>query len=517
MGADDHHEARPGARASAWLSRPVSGAGLLALFAGWLALDQLLLWRFIDIAPPWLFALGLGGGALLIGAIHRLARASLPDPSLGTLLFCLALALLLLALGGEGRFFYANVDWQVRFAVLRDMAVNPWPFVYSVRAVPDVLRAPIGMFLVPALAFKTWGSRAGDLALLAQNALLLGLLLTLASSLFQDRRRQLSALLIFLIFSGMDAIGELIVNGHLPDHLDDWANLQYSSTITLAFWVPQHALAGWAGALAYLLWRTGRLPLAPFLALLPLTALWSPLGLMGTMPFAALAGLRTLMERRLRAQDIALPALATLLCVPTLLYLGAGGEGVGARLLAIPFQQWLIFQLLETAAFLVPLALAARHIRFGRDTFCLMTLWLLAIPFVQIGWSVDFMMRGSIAALAILAVMVADHLAEGRPPRLFLLAALIIGSTTGLAEVRRALTNPPAPQVKCSFFKAWDQNFSMFPKGSYLAPLPDMPRLVAPVRPASIRVREPARCWDRDWGPIGAPDPSSGGKNSVER
>lgn len=67
--------------------------------------------------------------------------------------------------------------------------------------------------------------------------------------------------------------------------------------------------------------------------------------------------------------------------------------------------------------YVVPLALFVRRSRFGIDILAVLTLWLLAIPFLQIGSSTDFMMRGSITALTILAVMVADAVRTASPAR----------------------------------------------------------------------------------------------------
>lgn len=480
------------------LQRPLPGSWLIALLVGWLGVDQLLLWRFLDVMPFWAYGLG----ALLIGvlcvAIIWSAR-SFAGPTRATWLICIGVATMLLALGGEGRFFYANIDWQVRFAVLRDMSVNPWPFVYTARGEPDLLRAPIGMFLIPALAAKALGGRAADIVLLVQNSLLTGTLLALGSTLFATRRARLIAPAVVIGFSGLDALGRILFRGGLSDHLENWAYLQYSSTITQAFWVPQHALAGWIGALAFLLWRAEKLPLGVYLALLPLTALWSPLGLMGAMPFAALAGVRSLRAHAIRPADIALPALTTLLCIPGLLYLSAAGDGVGIRLMAIAPLQWGLFELLEVLVYVLPLALLVRPQRRGNDTLALLTLWLIAIPFVQIGASTDFMMRGSIAALTILAVMVADALLNAPRARLPLVLLLAIGSITGIVEIRRALVHAAAPQVRCSLFKAWQQSFGDFPITSYVAPLDKMPPLVRSASPDPVSAAEPARCWDGPW------------------
>lgn len=483
-----------------WRAASIPSGWTWAFLVAWLGGSQLLLWRFLDIAPAWAYALG---GTVITGlcifTVKTIRDTEGTRISLGTLLTCFLITLGLLMLSGEGRFFYANADWQVRFAVLRDMAINPWPFVYMARPEPDLLRAPIGMFLVPALALKAFGSRVGDIVLLVQNAALVALLLALGSQLFSGRRARFIALAVFVCFSGMDAIGNLLQQGKLADHMEQWAGIQYSSTITLLFWVPQHALSGWVGAIGYMLWRDGRLPLGPWLALLPLTALWSPLGLMGTMPFVALAGVRTLMARTLHWQDVAIPAVAFLLCLPTLVYLGAAGDDVGVRFLPIALGRWYVFQAIETLPFLIPLVLAGRAVRFGRESLWLAGAWLMLIPFVQIGWSIDFMMRGSITPLTIVAVMVGDLLVQGHAMRRWLIAVLAIGSLTGLSEIRRALVQPAAPAVLCTFFKAWDQSFSAFPKGSYLAPITKVPLLIRPAHPALASAKEPVRCWDGPW------------------
>lgn len=494
------------------LAASIPSGWIVAALIGWLGGSQLLLWRFLNIAPAWAY---IGGIALTGGLCLWTVRAMKAHGgriSIGTLLGCFLIAFTLLLLSGEGRFFYANVDWQVRFAVLRDMAIHPWPFVYTVRAEPDLLRAPIGMFLMPALAFKAFGQRTGDIALLLQNTALVALLMAWGALLFDGKRARAVALLVFLLFSGMDALGDLLVQGMLTDHLEDWAFIQYSSTITLLFWVPQHAMAGWAGAAGYLLWRDGRIPLAPWLTLLPLTALWSPLGLMGAMPFVALAGLRSMMTRRLHWQDIWAPAVSVLLCIPTLIYLGAAGGDVGLLIPPLPFGQWLVFQLIETLPFLIPLLAGGMAGRFGRDTLWLVFFWLMLIPFVQIGGSTDFMMRGSISALAILTVMVSDRLLQPGPARRWLILVLGIGSLTGLAEIRRAFVQPAAPEVHCSFFKAWDQTFGTFPKGSYLAPIGAVPGFVRPISPARAPATEPAKCWDKPW-----PSPTDPRKAGLDR
>lgn len=493
-------------------SRHVPVRWLLALLAGGLGLSNLLLWRFLDIAPWWAFGLGgVGVAAICYAILHIPPPADAPKaygPRLDTLALCFLVAVLLLLLGGEGRFFYANIDWQVRNAVFRDIAINPWPFAYTARSVPDLLRAPVGMFLAPALVFKAFGQRAGDIALLLQNSAFLAILLALGSQLFATWRLRSISLIIFIFFSGLDVVGNLLAHRSIADHLESWAGIQYSSTITLAFWVPQHAVAGWTGAVLYLLWRSGRIPLSIFLTIVPLTALWSPLGLIGTVPFAGVAAWTTLRRKALQASDVLLPGIACILCAPSLLYLGAAGDDVGIRVYPVETLQYLIFQIMEIAPYLVPLIICRKNNRWGMDTLAIVAACVLLMPFVQIGWSLDFMMRSSIPALTIMTVMVADAVTDRDPVfstvRKWLATALLIGSLTGLSEIKRAVVQQPAPVVSCTFFKAWDQSFSSYPKGSYLAPMTKVPALVRPADPKYVSSVEPTKCWPGEWYRPGA-------------
>jgi hypothetical protein len=486
------------------LARRVPAAVLFGIGIAWLAYDLLLLCRFLGLTSPWIHG---GWAAITAGLFWLLTLPRRRDlhagPTVATLLACLAIATLLMLLGGEGRFFYANVDWQVRDAVLHDMARHPWPFVY---ASGDLLRAPIGMYLVPALAGKAWGQPGADLALLAQNSLLLGLLLAIGSTLFDSTRRALIALAVFLAFSGLDILGQLKA-GHVAGlaptaHLEGWGPTQFSSTITLAFWVPQHAIAGWIGALGILLWRAGRLGLGPLLILPPLTALWSPLAAIGCLPFIAYAAWHDLRRRRIALADLALPALATLIALPALLYLAAAGDRVGARLFPIRPDLYLLFLTIELLPFLL-IAFAGRRARFGGPLLAIAAGSLLVMPLIQVGWWIDFAMRASIPALAILALHLADGLgglwpASGRR-KAALVGLLAIGSVTGLTEVVRALTFPATPPPRCGFSRAWDESFAAWPKDSYLAPLHRVPVAIRPATPARVAADGAGPCFDIPW------------------
>lgn len=487
------------------LDRRVTPGVLVGLLVALFGVDTLLLWRFLGWLGPANGAIGLAFVLILTVVAARAMRGFGDGPSVRTLVVCAAVSLVLLVLGGEGRLLYANMDWTVRDAVLRDMAINPWPFAYMARGVPELLRAPLGMYLVPALAMKAGGQQAGDLALLAQNLVVLTLILGLSASIFATGRSRLIGLAVFVGFSGLDIVGAGLVavsrGVAVPSHLEWWANpFQYSAHLTQLFWVPQHALAGWTCAAAFMLWREERMPLCVFLALVPLATLWSPLGTLGALPFAAFAGITSLARRTVRPADVALPALATLLVVPTLLYLSAAGGSVGTNSAPFPPATYAKFVGIEVLPFLFAVATAFAAPRFGRPVLVLVAGTLLLLPLWRIGWSSDLMMRGSINALAILAVMTAHALmTEVRPrQRVVLTLMLVIGAVTGIHEIVRAVRWPASPPPLCTFYGAWGPSAASN-KSTYLAPVADVPALIRPTSVAIVPARDPAVCWARAW------------------
>jgi hypothetical protein len=128
-------------------------------------------------ALPWvglpLAAAGLA--ALLLAPGWRSVWPLAP----GMTALCLALGLAWALPAGALHLFYATADWQVRDAVLRDLALHPWPLGYEhARDGADyLLRAPLGYFLPAGLVGQFGGFRAAQWALWAWTGLGLGLVL----------------------------------------------------------------------------------------------------------------------------------------------------------------------------------------------------------------------------------------------------------------------------------------------------------------------------------------------------
>jgi len=475
--------------------RPATLAGALVSF---LLFDQVLLWHFLGLAPPIIVVLALVLLPVAFWPLTRHTAAASARLPWNLLAICFAVSLVVYMLGGEGRLFYANMDWQVRGAVLRDLVNYPWPVVYD-GPDPKMLRLPLGMYLIPGWIGKHAGFAAAEVALLLQNTLLLTAVLALGSTLFAGLRARLIALGVFLGFSGMDVIGALLTGYPIYSHIEQWNVYQFSSHITQAFWVPQHALAGWIGALCYLLWRDNKAPAALLFCVVPLSALMSPLAFIGLLPFAAHAAATVVFQREMRFREFVVPAMAVLISLPSLTYLMAAADTVGAHFEPPVTVQYFSIELFEIVPFLVGLKLATGGDRFGRIAFAIVAIILLLAPLGKIGEGIDFVMRVSIPALAILSLLVADMLsrptdASTRRGRRIVLGAFLIGLATPATEIGRALFYPRSPAPLCSYI-------GVIPGGAtaYVAPVSRLPAWIRPTGPTLVRPRDPKQCWDGPW------------------
>lgn len=491
----------------------VSAELLVAILLGLFAIDNILLLQFLGTSPLAVVLLIVPVCAAFAWLIRGRASNAVHIP-LTVIAVSFLISLLLFALGGEGRFFYANADWQIRDAILNDMASLPWPFAYALDGQTAVLRAPLGMYLLPSLVGKTG---LHDIALLFSNSSRLAILIALGWLLFDSRRHRLIALTIFLLFSGWDAVGSWIYSlGGIPvswDHLETWNfGFQYSSHITQAFWVPQHALAGWASAMMFLLWRKGLAPVGWFAATVPLVALWSPLAIMGAMPFVVLAGITVLIRRSFDWRDIGMAMLALAVALPALFYMQLDAAKLGGGVRNAPIAIYVMVFALEVAPFIFLPLLNPANTKLERVTLWTIFLCLLVMPFWIIGINSDFQMRASIMPLALLALAFAEwfiRMLEQRPVQNVAigvaLLAIIVGAATPVSELRRALVNGPSPAPQCSLLGVWTKQSGLIaPYATYLANTKSLPGKMKSI-PAIAGTRDPAKCWDRKWVKIAEP------------
>jgi len=132
-------------------------------------------------------------------------------------------------------------------------------------------------------------------------------------------------------------------------------------------------------------------------------------------------------------------------------------------------------------------------------TFAIVAIVLVLAPLGKIGEGIDFVMRVSIPALAILSMLVADLLTKpadvlARHGRQIVLGTFLVGLATPATEIGRALFFPRSPAPLCSYL-------GVVPGGAtaYVAPLSRMPAWIRPDAPTLVRPRDPQQCWDGPW------------------
>jgi len=374
----------------------------------------------------------------------ELLRAPVEGPWLAQ---CLAFAALISMLGGQGHFFFSKDDWLYRDAVLADITRGWLPVVYGAAEERWLLRAPLGMYLLPGAVGRFFGLTAAHVALAIQNSFILGVIFY-AATLVWPRRRHLF-LALFVLFSGLDAIPVLVKTGggsllvNLAFWVDHW---QYSSNVSAYFWSPNHVLPGWWFALLCVLRLRDEIDLAALAAAGPPLMLWSPLTLLGGAALFVLLACRA--PRGLLSLRFAGACCAALGMAPVIAYLGADAGAVPHRWLLFEtdfVDQHLIFILfaLPQAGFL---ALFWRRVApWLRVTLFASIALLLAIPAYSVGFMNDFSQRAPIVPRAILAfgfdALLIDLLASGA---FFALASgiamVLVGAITPALELYDTVT-----------------------------------------------------------------------------
>lgn len=425
-------------------------------------IDGLALGSFLYLTLPTLIffigffrpAIGIMLAALtIIGLVYvfKLRTGGWHITSPGRLAIVVGVALIWASMGGAGHFFYANADWIVRDAVLHDLVVSDWPPIYGKFGdFSLILRAPIGYFMPAAVLGKMFGIEHADFFLWLWTVLGVALFLALLPLPTRSPFRLGAALVVVVLFSGMDIIGVVATGQPLPSltsHIEWWARLfQYSSNTTLLFWVPNHAIPAWiAAALFFRHWRNHAFPaFAPMmLAVLPL---WSPFALIGIAPLMLLPAALAIRQgtwSRLGVPYV-LPAIGILLI--TVLYLTLDLHQIPSRLMppqsggpSYFFMVYTIFVILEFAV----LALVLWQLQPSSPLFVSIVI-LLLLPLWSFGPGNDFVMRASVPALTILCITVLlyfdrEIFQTNRIATLALVFILAFGAETPIHEITRAL------------------------------------------------------------------------------
>ena len=386
--------------------------------------------------------------------------------------FRYAIILLLVAgfvlLSGIGGYAYLTIDYYKHNAFLRDLTAGPWPLAYASTGAdnqPGMLVTYIAYYLPPALFGKWMGWEAAShfSFLWAVTGVFLAVLWFLQCV----KKHAVLFALMFLCFSGVDVLGEILLNGwdHLmsmPASIDFWGVqyavgagrkftngefLIYAANYTYLTDGPHHVIPGWIPVFMLLhdaIYRKSSARLAFLWALMPLTSAFVAVGM---APFVLLGFLTTrFKDARSFANLVAAPLL---LLVAGLFFLSNNGEYPKGWLwefqdLASTWPFLFVFYLVEFGLFLAfrP-SIRADHYRSLRTWWYSAIVMLLLLPLYRLGASADFMNKGAITAFVILQVVLGVSLAatttaENRTRHWPLIVLLLLGALTPLGAIVRA-------------------------------------------------------------------------------
>jgi hypothetical protein len=414
----------------------VQPCGVLEFLALFYLCAPLLLF-FAFFAKLWIAVPALATIAAVLARVRpRSSSAKILAQGVDLRLWCAVIAAIFLWLCGYLRPFGHTYDWLKHFAVINELAQNPWPPVNE--ATGTFLRYSLGYYLVPGLFTRAFGSRWIEGFVFLQTWSGLVLLLVL---LLQKIRppRPLLFVLLYLLFSGLDLIGWLIHDGSssVLAHKEWWAGnyvFAYEGHATLFIWAPQHALAGMIG-LALLLPSQPHPASSRYLGLLGAAVLlWSPFALIGLVPFALATAVRSGQQAFLDWGNI---LCVVTLGIPLAAYLMAGSaevpHGFNWDHAGFSWGGYLEFLTLEVGLYLLALRLNGwQYLSYPAIAIVI----LLLLPLYRVGAFNDFTMRACIPAIMLIAIATSAATADARDLRCVpLVVLMLIGSVTSVLEI----------------------------------------------------------------------------------
>ena len=409
-------------------------------------------------------------------------------------------------------FVFAPSDWRIRDAVLADISRSGFPLLYDYNGVEYLLRAPLGMYMLPGLVGKAFGLAAAHAALWAQNSLFLGSIFYVVAQI----GRGWMHVFVMLMFAGCTLLGVWIyyslshktqLDHMLRYGMDAWnPYFQYSGSLVQLFWVPNHALPAWWLAMLIVLQAKKQVDAAAVAATVGGAMFWSPLVVLPAFLWVAL---RAFVDWRhvLSSRRIWLVALVAPCFLPVALYMVVGASsiahGVAATkpMFAIIYLVFMVAQLIHVAYIFAYRATAPRYLA-GPVLFSVCM--LAALPMFDFGPANDLVMRGSITLLVLVAFAFGAILLapENRWRRPFWigLALIVACAPSPLFELARPFTHMRYDISDCSLFEASVGMDSGVPT-NYVVERASVPNWLVDLATAPHRRTATRDCWSDGGDP----------------
>ena len=386
----------------------------------------------------------LGTGHILRSQLKKM-RNDIFFISPKTVFITTVLIILWTVLSGAGHRGIFSGDYYKHNALFNDLISLRWPVQYRLKEVGDIVYLVyyFAYYLPSALIGKWLGWQAGNIALFAWTLGGISLVFLWLYS-FINKQKQLWYGLLFLLFSGLDGVGKLIMRDKVVNTEWEWwgRNWQYSGNTTLFFYVPQQALISWLlmGMLLYIFIKQKILPLQ-FL-LLSASLLWSPFVFLGILPYY----LFLLIKRKFSLSTLEIVVSVIILCVEALFLVSnmtffskaTSANGWLWQTEKI-FGSWVLLRLVLFYMFEFGLfAYFIYHYLFRKNRttefiiFIISLILLFFIPWYKIGLMNDFAMRASMPALYVICYFWIRALIEVKKSQLMALIMIVLFTASSL-------------------------------------------------------------------------------------
>lgn len=373
-------------------------------------------------------------------------------------LFSIFLIIIIIVLfSGIGNYSFQNSDHYWRNTIFDLLVEKPWPVVTDeiVKGIQEqrLMIYYIGFWMVPAVIGKIFGLGVGYFACYLWACL--GLYLVWFNLCRYNNSFKVKTLILFLAFSGLDAIGVQLVgepgvlwgnNG--TNHLEWWTGIfQYTANTTQLFWVFNQAIYAWLITLVVIQEKTNR----HMNFIMACCMINSTLPFLGIIPFAlyrAFINYANLEEQSVKSYcretfTFENAVGGVIIAALSFLYLTGNDAGGISGMLAMDNIYikllYLLFLFLEVGIYLLLVY------PYHKGTLYWLVCCVLAFcPIYRIGMGMDFCMRVSIPALTVLFLMVCDTLEKAKRDNKFFLRYLLVitlcvGSITPIHEVWRSM------------------------------------------------------------------------------
>lgn len=356
---------------------------------------------------------------------------------------------------GIGSFTYQNDDFWVRNPIYRDLCNYKWPVIYDLSLQPTNIQTITGSskvafsyyytwWLVPALIGKIFHfSELGNNVSLYLWALL-GVLLVLYFINRIVKKCSYKNLIIFIFFSGLDIIGNLVVSGKIDllNHIEWWTTyfVQYSSNTTQLYWVFNQSIPLWIITTILLELNDNKY----IASVCSLSFAYSPWATIGIIPIAIYGSFKKKKEIKnvFNVMNIIIPIV--MLMIYGVFYISSSGSagGIGTtvsyyrndllRFIAIT----ILFMILEFGLYIALVWNSAKH-----DNYFLIVLLMLFVSPLIFMRDGNYTMRGTIPSLFILMIYVIKQFGINKKIDILLCVVLIIGGCTAFNEINRSIYN----------------------------------------------------------------------------